>query len=94
MVPVIGGSILIAGGIVYFTVKLWVVYWVAREPINAGGVPTLDAIIVPPIAVVFGIAFISPGQPVWIYVPIWFALIAVATAGFFLASRLGSRRFS
>ena len=82
---------LIAGGIVYCAVKLRLIYWVARAPINAGGVPTLDTIVFPPIAVVFGIAFIAPVQPFWIYMTIWLALFAAAIAGFFLASRLGSR---
>ena len=92
MVPVVGGSILIAGGILYFTVKLHVIYWVAREPVSAGGAPTLDVIVFPPIAVVLGIAFMAPDRPVWIYVSIWLMLIAAAVVGFLLASRLGSRR--
>ena len=94
MVPVVGGGILVAGALIYFAVKLKVVYWVARDPANAGGVPTVDGIVFPPIVTAIGVSFIAPGQPAWVYIIVWLSSIAVAVVGFLLAFRLGSRRNS
>lgn len=97
MVSLIGGLAILAAGLAYFAFKARVVYWVAREPENAGGVPTLDAVIVPPLFCTFGAWFAAGpdgagiGLPAWGYVGLWLALTVAAVVGLAAASRLGAR---
>lgn len=97
MVSLIGGLAILAAGLAYFAFKARVVYWVAREPENAGGVPTLDVVIFPPLFCTFGAWFAAGpagaavGLPGWGYVGLWLVLIVAAVGGLTAASCLGAR---
>ena len=97
MVSLIGGLAILAAGLAYFAFKARIVYWVAREPENAGGVPTLDAVIFPPLFCTLGAWFAAGpdgagiGFPGWGFVGLWLALVVAAFGGLAAASRLGVR---
>ena len=91
---VIAGTGLIALSVVYLAVKLRVVYWIARDPGSAGGVPTLDALFVPPAFVTIGVVFVLDGMSVWAGMGIWATSVVVSLLSMWVASILGSRQRS
>ena len=96
MVSLIGGIVILVAALAHYAIKLRIAYWVAREPENAGGVPTLDAVVFPPAFAAFGLWLASgaaSGAPsAWAYVGLWLVLILAALGGAAAASRLGARR--
>ena len=93
MVSSIGGIILIGMALVYFAFKLRVIYWVARDPQSAGGVPTLDTVIFPPIFCTLGAWFLADATAAsfWQYLSLWLVVTLFAVGCVIITSRLGRR---
>jgi hypothetical protein len=91
---VLVGVGMIAFGIAYLVIKLRVVYWVARDPGSAGGVPTLDTLVVPPASITIAVVFALDGLPVRIGMAIWAGSVIAALICMWLATHLGLNRGS
>jgi hypothetical protein len=81
----------------YFAFKMYVVYDVASDlSYGGGGVPTLDAVIFPPLFGVGSLYFIRfSGHDTWgwwRYVLAWVVLTVLASLVFALVDRIGSHR--
>lgn len=97
MIILTGGTLLVAASLFYLAVKLRVAYAVGAEPENAGGVPTLDGVIFPPVVCAWGVWFIASDMDefrvsAWTAVTIWLVLTVVAAAAMSAAAAAGRRR--
>lgn len=97
MIPLVGGTLLVAASLLYLAFKLRVAYGVGAEPENAGGVPTLDGVIFPPVFCAWGVWFIASETDelrvsAWIAVAIWLLLTVAAAVAMGAATAAGRRR--
>ena len=97
MIVLAGGILLVAASLFYLAVKLRVAYSVGAEPENAGGVPTLDGVIFPPVVCAWGVWFIASDMDefqvsAWTGVAIWLILTVVAAAAMAATAAAGRRR--
>ena len=97
MIGLVGGTVFVAASLFYLAFKLHLAYGVGAEPENAGGVPTLDGVIFPPIFCAWGVWFIASETDelrvsAWIAVAIWLVLTAAAAAAMSAATAAGRRR--
>ena len=97
MIFLVGGTAFVAASLFYLAFKLRVAYSVGEIPENAGGVPTLDGVIFPPVICAWGVWFIASEMDelrvsAWIAVAIWLVLTAAAAAAMSAATAAGRRR--
>lgn len=89
------GWVFIALAALMFAFKNYVVYDVARCPLGGGGVPTLDALIFPPVFATVGIwmtrASRSDSWRWWMYAVVWLCVLVVACLVFAAVDRCGTR---
>ncbi len=83
------GYILLVGGALFGLVKFYVVYDVARNSHNSGGVPTIDGLIFPPIFITAGICNIVKLPAEWWGVLIWLGITVAFTAIYYLLDYIG-----
>jgi hypothetical protein len=65
MLITIFGFVLIVLSVIWFVFKLYVAVNAARCPLGAGGVPTFDGVIFPPVALALGLRITGMGHPDW-----------------------------
>ncbi len=83
MILLAGGTLLVAASLLYLAFKLRVAYGVGAEPENAGGLPTLDGVIFPPVVCACGVWLVAGEMDelrvsAWIAVAIWLLLTVAA----------------
>lgn len=97
MIGLIVGIAFMALSLLYFAIKLQVAYWLGAEPESGGGVPTLDAIIFPPMFFSGGLWFAANGGDetrlsIWTCLGVWVLLTLFSAIGMNAATALGRRR--
>ena len=97
MILMVGGTVLVAASLFYLGFKLHIAYSVAKSPESAGGVPTLDGVIFPPIFCTWGVWFIASEveqlhMSGWGALAIWLILTAIAFVGMIGATSAGRRQ--
>ncbi len=97
MVALIGGGALVVASILYLALKLVVSYHLGASPETSGGVPTLDAVIFPPIFGTYG-AWLATrelngvGLTFWGAAALWLGLTFVVGLALSVAFAAGGRR--
>ena len=97
MIVLAGGILLVAASLFFLAFKLRIAYSVGAEPENAGGVPTLDGVIFPPVLCAWGIWFAVREVDelrisVWIAMAIWLVLTVAAAVAMSAATAAGRRQ--
>ena len=72
-------SILLAG--TWFAFKLYIAYVAARRPGEAGGVPTLDGALFPPVPLVLGLWVLRSAHPDWPHLDLFILWIVATVLG-------------
>ena len=84
------GCAVIGIALVWFGFKVSIACASARRPLEAGGVPTLDGALFPPLALAVGVGLLEAGRPARA-LTVWIAATAVALIVHLAIARLVPR---